>query len=299
MGTDPHVSVTNPDGRFHYVENAYVAGPALFPTVGSPNPMLTGTALARRTADVIVDKLRKAREASKPPIEPQFTPLFDGTDTTFRKWQVAGFRPPGPATMPMGGYGPGYFRLADESIIASATEPYGVFYFATEVFSDFILRLQFRVSAGDNNSGIFLRFRDPQLHWPDLEENGPTHAPLSNRARIAEFSGFEVQIDDQALPDHKDKQRTGAIYGIEIGSGAGQQAYQSPQSLSPGRWNFCEIDVRGATYVVRLNGRRTTTFTNPDENRGQPATQNTNSGFVGIQAHTGEVAFRNIRLKRL
>jgi hypothetical protein len=226
-------------------------------------------------------------------------PLFDGTDATFRKWKIAGFRPAGPAPMFIGGYGPGYFGLVDENIVATATEPYGIFYFSEDVFSDFILRLQFRLSRADNNSGIFLRFRDPQLHWPDLEENGPTHAPLENRARIAEFSGFEVQIDDQAAPDGKDQHRTGAIYNIEIGSEPGKQAYTAPQPLTPGRWNFYEIEVRGGTYVVRLNGRRTTTFINLDPNRGQAAAQNPASGFIGVQAHSGEVAFRNIRIKRL
>jgi hypothetical protein len=295
MGTDPTDSVTNPDGRFHYVANAYIAGPALFPTVGSPNPMLAGTALARRTAEVI------GREMSKPPLplEPGYTALFDGTDATFRKWKVTGFRATGPANMPISESGPGYFRLIDENIVARATEPYGVFYFAADVFSDFILRLQFRLSGPDNNSGIFLRFRDPQLHWPEFEENGPTHAPLDNRARIAEFSGFEVQIDENAAPDGEDKHRTGAIYGIDIGPTPGQQTYKRAQPLTAGRWNFYEIEVRGGTYTVRLNSTRTTTFTNLDLNRGQPAAQNPNSGFIGVQAHSGEVAFRNIRLKRL
>ena len=51
MGDDPNTSVTNANARFHRVPNLYAAGPSLFPTVGSPNPMLTGTALARRLAD--------------------------------------------------------------------------------------------------------------------------------------------------------------------------------------------------------------------------------------------------------
>jgi hypothetical protein len=295
MGTDPNTSVTNPDGRFHFVANAYVAGPALFPALGSPNPMLTGTALARRTADVIV------RELNQPllPVEPGFTTLFDGTEATFTSWKVAGFRPTGPASMPIGGSGPGYFRLVDGNIVANATEPYGIFYFAADVFSDFILRLQFRLSGSDNNSGVFLRFRDPQLHWPDLEENGPTHVPLDNRARIAEFSGFEVQIDESAAPDGQDRHRTGAIYNIDIGPGPGQQVYRRGQPLVPGRWNFYEIEVRGGSYTVRLNGSRTTSFTNFDSSRGQSSSQNPNSGFIGVQAHTGEVAFRNIRLKRI
>ena len=51
IGDDPNFSATDANARFHFVENAYVASPALFPTVGSPNPMLTGVALARRLAE--------------------------------------------------------------------------------------------------------------------------------------------------------------------------------------------------------------------------------------------------------
>jgi hypothetical protein len=295
MGADPSNSVTNRDGRFHYVGNAYVAGPALFPTLGSPNPMLTGTALARRTGDVIL------RELNRPPLpkEPDFTALFDGTLATFNKWKVAGFRTVGPASVPLGGTGPGFFRLIDENIVAIADQPYGIFYFGDEVFTDFVLRLQFRVSSPNDNSGVFLRFRDPELHWPDLEENGPTHSILENRARIAEFSGFEAQIDDRAAPDDQDKHRTGAIYAIDIGPAPGQQIYRRGAPLVPGRWNFYEIEARGNTYTVRLNGVRTSVFTNLDPSRGQSAAQNPHSGYIGVQAHTGEVDFRNIRLKQL
>ena len=51
MGDNPTTSVTDANCRFRGVKNAYVVGPALFPTIGSPNPMLTGIALARRLGD--------------------------------------------------------------------------------------------------------------------------------------------------------------------------------------------------------------------------------------------------------
>ena len=51
MGADANNSVTNSDARLHAVANTYVAGPALLPVMGSPNPMLTGVALARRLVD--------------------------------------------------------------------------------------------------------------------------------------------------------------------------------------------------------------------------------------------------------
>lgn len=53
MGDDVADAVTNDFGRVHDTTNCYVAGPALFPTAGSPNPMLTGAALGRRTADLL------------------------------------------------------------------------------------------------------------------------------------------------------------------------------------------------------------------------------------------------------
>jgi len=56
MGTNPNNSVTDLDGRFHQILNAYVAGPAVFPALGSANPSLTAFTLARRTAQAIVQK---------------------------------------------------------------------------------------------------------------------------------------------------------------------------------------------------------------------------------------------------
>ena len=84
MGTDPNASVADPNCRFHRVANAYVAGPALFPTIGSPNPMLTGIALVRRLGDHLVP------EPPLPVAEAGFTYLFDGTDVQFANWQMAG-----------------------------------------------------------------------------------------------------------------------------------------------------------------------------------------------------------------
>src|SRR6266700_6116560 len=50
---DPGQSVTDSFGKFHNLDNVYVAGPALFPVIGSANPSLTATTLARRTAEAI------------------------------------------------------------------------------------------------------------------------------------------------------------------------------------------------------------------------------------------------------
>jgi choline dehydrogenase-like flavoprotein len=54
MGDDPSQSVTDPNGKFHHVGNAYCCDQAAFPTVGSVNPALTGLTLARRMAEHLV-----------------------------------------------------------------------------------------------------------------------------------------------------------------------------------------------------------------------------------------------------
>jgi len=88
MGDKPATdnSVTDENCRFHGVKNAFVAGPALFPTIGSANPMLTGIALARRLGDHLLPQPKPAAP------EPGFTDLFDGTQNSadfFANWLMA------------------------------------------------------------------------------------------------------------------------------------------------------------------------------------------------------------------
>src|SRR5262249_216805 len=124
MGDDPNLSVTDANCRFHGVKNVYVASPALFPTIGSPNPMLTGIALAPRARGHVV--------AARPigGGEAGFRYLFDGTQKTtdfFAKWLMAGG---------------GSFQIVGRSLIAHpGNTGIGLFYYAAEQFDNFTLRL--------------------------------------------------------------------------------------------------------------------------------------------------------------
>jgi GMC oxidoreductase len=60
MGADSSRSVTDPNGCFHHVSNAYCADQALFVTVGSVNPTLTGLTLARKVSEAVVARARSA-----------------------------------------------------------------------------------------------------------------------------------------------------------------------------------------------------------------------------------------------
>ncbi len=266
MGEDPTTSVTDPDGRFHYVDNAYVAGPALHPTVGSPNPMLTGTALARRLAD------RLGRPAPFT-ADPGFTALFDGSDAS--KWKMSTIR-----NQP-GHDDPGRFLVVDGGFEAVTGTDIGLFWHTVPTPADFLLRLEWRRWTDADNSGVFLRFPDPGSKGFD------------NTAFVAVRFGFEVQIDQLARDDGAGVHKTGAIYDLA--------APFAPAALPvnpPGEWNLFEIRAVGQVYDVALNGVPVTHFVNTDPARGLPTAPGAPS-FIGLQAHTGRVGFRRLQIKAL
>src|SRR6185369_14046800 len=145
IGDDPAGAVTNADARFHHVPNLFAAGPCLFPTVGSPNPMLTGTALARRLADSMV----------VPPFTPDagFTMLFNGIDTS--RWRMSKI-----INQP-GRDNPGTFLLVDRSLESLPGNDLGMFWNIDPTPTNFILKLEWLRWRDDDNSGVFLRFPDP------------------------------------------------------------------------------------------------------------------------------------------
>jgi choline dehydrogenase-like flavoprotein len=260
MGDDLNNSVTNSDGRFHFVSNAYVAGPALFPTVGSPNPMLTGVALARRLADHLV----------VPPFapEPGFTMLFNGADTS--NWRMSKIK-----NQP-GRDNPGTFLVVDGTLESVPGTDLGLFWCIEPTPPNFILKLEFLRWRDDDNSGVFLRFPDPNSKGYD------------NTAYVAINFGFEVQIDEvgQGNPPGQGIHKTAALYSFA--------APQNPNVRPPGEWNEFVIQAQGQKYTVFLNGDKVTEYDNPDPNRGTET-----PSYIGLQTHTGRVAFRKIQIKAL
>jgi hypothetical protein len=245
-----------------------------------------------------------------PQSEAGFRALFDGTAATFKNWRLAG--PGGGGMVHLNGemvsYGDGGLRL---------------FYYATEQFSDFTLRLQFRiVDQAAHNSGVFLRFPRPTFDLPaDLQPRilSEPSLDLNNPAWKPVIAGFEVQIDDNAKgdsqkdfygirpePDGLFKNRTGAIYKIQAGDRVWHLGFNEPivqqytpgPPLVPGVWFEYEIVVQGDDYTVFLTNvqtgqrTRTTTFHNTDGKRGRTP------GFIGVQAYANNtVAWRHIRIK--
>ena len=171
----------------------------------------------------------------------------------------------------------------------------GLCYFSHPL-GDFTLRLEFKLSSESDNSGVFVRFRNPRLPVPDRNNPNVVY-PYNNRAFVAVDTGFEVQIDETARSDGADKHHTGAIYNIPTEPGEiGFQKYSRPAPLPVGAWNEYEIEVIGQAYKVRLNGKLVTTFNNVDDYRGKPNSVDADSGFIGFQCESGRVAFRHVRI---
>ena len=316
MSDDPATGVTNDFGRIHDTTNCYVAGPALHPTSGSPNPMLTGVALARRTVTLLTDNVLP-RPTVFAPTAP-WRALFDGTARSFNTdWARIS-----PDTS-------NGFALIDGEIVTLGSGDFGLLYYAREAFDDFTLRVEFRiVDPGNHNSGILVRFRDPAADPTPviaqrIRDAGEADLFGRNRAWGAVHSGFEVQIDDfgrgdprkdfygiRPEPDGLRKNRTGAIYKIPAadplpagGLDAATQVYQAGPALIPGRWYQYEIDARGDTYTVDLTdldtgGRtRTSTFTNTDVDRGIAGSGGQPAGYIGLQSYSNApIAFRHISI---
>lgn len=252
MGTDPATSVTDLDGRFHHIANAYVAGPAVFPALGSANPSLTALSLARKTAMAIVKQSL--------PVEAGFAPIGAGG---LAGWQMAGFG--------------GFIELGAN--IVETLDGIGLLWYKQQQFTDFVLRVDWRASFPDDNSGVFIRF-------PALGNNDP-----ANDWKVAVDLGYEIQIDDTGKnPDVNPNtfgdplHLTGAVYKL---APAGLHA-----SKPLGQWNAYEITAQGNTITVALNGQQVSKLVNGGRSL---------KGYIGLQNHHpgSRVQFRNLRIKTL
>src|SRR5262249_23215675 len=152
--------------------------PALFPTIGSPNPMLTGVALSRRTGKMLTQQVLRSATAAP---EAGFRSLFDGSRAAISRWKM---------------FGPGKVDLRDGVIVARPVGGLGLLVFP-EGFSDFELRLQFILDRVDDNSGVFVRFRNPNKPVPRRDGSGSD--VYNDLPFVAVDTGFEIQIDELAL----------------------------------------------------------------------------------------------------
>jgi hypothetical protein len=179
MGEDANTSVTDLNGKFHHIQNAYVAGPAIFPALGSANPSLTALALCRKTASAIAREL-------KPVLEADYIPLFDGT--LEEVWDMIGS---------------GNFQKFGNVIESKGGT--GLLVYKKEKFKNFNLKLDWRVMDTTDNSGVYVRV-------PFIDKTDPQWLQKANQ-------GWEVQIDERGFDSNTNTENnplklTGAVYDV-------------------------------------------------------------------------------------
>ncbi len=160
--------------------------------------------------------------------------------------------------------GPGRFVVKDG--VATGEGGMGLWWYAGRQFTDFVLRGEFLQEQPIADSGVFVRFPDPK-----------------NDPWVAVKQGHEIEIGD---PDPKDPTwRTGSVYPFAASSDA--------NTRPPGQWNPYEIRCVGHTYVVQINGKEVTRWTDPD--------RRTAGGYIGLQNYDDQktVRHRNVRVKPL
>jgi len=160
--------------------------------------------------------------------------------------------------------GPGMFVREHKMIISKGGM--GLLWYTKKKFRDFILRVDWKISGREDNSGVFVRFADP--------DDDPW---------IAVNTGYEIQIYDAEPQDQNATHRTGAVYDFAPPS--------TFASNEPGEWNTFEIHVTGQNYAVILNNKRVTEFTGSRQLE----------GYIGLQNHDAKsrVCFRRIAIREL
>lgn len=145
-------------------------------------------------------------------------------------------------------------------------------------FSDFIVRLEFKVPSGGNN-GLAIRY--------------------PGKGDTAYVGMCELQVLDDNYDKVKGKLDPRQVHGSAYGMVAAKRGFQKPI----GEWNEQEVIVKGSTIKVTLNK---TVILDADlkevkefmANSPHPG-KDREKGYFGFAGHGDAVAFRNVRIKNL
>jgi hypothetical protein len=280
IGNDFTTSVTDVNGRFHHISNAYCVDQSIFTTVGSANPVPTGLTLSRKIARSIIERYTEVPNVNN---EQGFETLYRGN-----------FKADGWEIVASGSQN--FFDVQNQNSavlgagVGNKNVALGVLWFTRKKFQNFILKLDWKAFDIEANSGIFLRTPEPKA-LDDSFYNSSTEIQIDER-------GYDFRNNVYGSPLHK----TGAVYEVFPAQKWAAKVLSSRNSGNPGYWNSYEITVQGNEISVKLNGQLVSAGTFPellgfaDPSNGK---KKRSEGFIGFQCHSEVVQFRNIRIKEL
>lgn len=169
------------------------------------------------------------------------------------------------------------YQVVDGTIVCRPNK--GGTIYTKEEFSDFVVRLEFKVPSGGNN-GLAIRY------------------PGTGDTAYVGMMECQVISEDYAVV-RKQTLDPRQLHGSAYGMIPAAQGYQH----AIGEWNFQEVTIKGTTIKVELNGTvildgdvaKVTDYMANHEHPGKDRT----SGAFGFAGHNDPVAFRVIRIKRL
>lgn len=184
-------------------------------------------------------------------------PLFDGE--TFRGWEGDTLHT---------------WRIEDAALVGGSLEktvPHNDFLCTTRSYSDFVLRLKFRLTGTDGFINAGVQFRSHRLNDP-----------------VYEMTGYQADLGPGYWGSLYDESRRNETL-------AAPDSVTLAGALLPGQWNTYEIHAKGNRIRLLINGVQTVDYTEPDKSIPQ-------HGVIGLQIHGGgkaEVRYKDITLEEL
>lgn len=171
--------------------------------------------------------------------------------------------------------GPG--RVYVEDGLMKTEGGMGLLWYTKEKFGNCKIRVVFRTTAPDDNSGIFIRIPEPPKDpWQ------------------AVHTGNEIQILEQ-WPENYERSEHQEEYGLEwhmTGAIYSMSKATKQSQLTAGEWNTMEIELIGQRTVIYLNGEQVNDF-DPTRDEIPPRQHDyepirgprPDFGYIGIQNH--------------
>lgn len=162
--------------------------------------------------------------------------------------------------------------VVEDGLLVCRGKGFGFLRYKEREFDDFTFRVEFRM-APKCNSGVGFRTR--------------AFDPADSRGTRPSFYSYEIQLIDDA-GKAPDAHGTGSLY-----------RYVAPRenAMRPaGEWNTLEVTCEGPRIRIVLNGK---TIQDVDQSRVDEIKDKPLHGYVCLQNHGGNIAFRAVEIREL
>lgn len=180
------------------------------------------------------------------------------------------------------------WTIQDDVMVFTPGEVGGKNIITKEKYTNFILSLEWKISEA-GNSGIFWGVHEDEK-FPEAYMTGPEIQVLDNEKHPDSFVGNGI---------HK----AGSLYDL-IG-------YPAEDIHPAGEWNLCVLEVNQTANMARVTMNEKTTISFPlhgvewdkmvdnSKFKDWEGFGKYSTGHIGLQDHSDQVSYRNIKIKKL